>query len=219
MKTTPIAVCCGLLLAACGSQKDASKENFAKAINKHLSSQCIAIDPAWPLSGEGYPVSIEMEGPGQFRPQMEVDKRNRDATRKYDALVQAGVLTERSGTKRIVPLYGSGGPKDVPAKLYDLTDTGKKAQAAMGGKGTALCVGHYKVDMILSFTQPASAFNAIVSEVSYGFSPDDVVEWAKSSEVLHAFPSLQQALGVPRRGRTTVLLTSDGWVEGSEFGK
>lgn len=207
------------LLAACSSSKDASNSNFATVINAHYTKHCgITIQPGGMMGGyKAYPASVALVEPSQFMSAAVVKKRNDANTARFDALVQAGLLSVKDGTTT-PNNFGFGPSKPVPAKVYSLTDAGKKAlvdQQSM--KGTKLCAGHYKVDDVVRFTPPASAMGATVSTVSYTFSPTNVPSWATSDSVNKAFPHLAQLMATKQKTQTDLVLASDGWIEASDF--
>ncbi|OXJ06753.1 hypothetical protein CFB45_37455 [Burkholderia sp. HI2500] len=170
------------------------------------------------MGGNAYPITVTLQTPNNFTKPEQTAKQNADATRPYEVLVKAGLLSARDGTTKETPLFGTG-PKDVPAKIYNLTDEGKKALANPDGKGTDLCAGHYKVDEVVRFTQPSNALGSTMSEVSYTFSTVDVPAWAKSDEVRQVYTGLASQLADHQKGRTMLVLASDGWIDASDFGK
>lgn len=217
IRTCILAVGVAALLAACGSAKDASNGNFAKVINAHYAKRCqIEIDPAG-FGADAYPASVALVEPSQFVSADVAKKQNDQKTAKFDVLVKAGLLTVADGTTTQSG-WGIGANKKVPAKVYSLTDAGKKALVDQEGKkGTKLCAGHYQVDDIVRYTPPASAMGATISTVSYTFSPTDVPSWAKSDAVNKSFPYLAQQMAEKQKGHTDLVLASDGWIESSDF--
>jgi hypothetical protein len=213
------SVMVAVMLTGCGSSKDATNSNFENAINTHLAKTCVTVVPGGFMDGNTWPVSIALQTPNNFRSPQQADRQNTEATRSYDVLVKIGLLTVRDGTTKEQPMFGFGGPKDVPAKVYDLTADGKKALADRGGTGKALCAGHYKVDSVVRFTEPANAMGSTISQVTYTFSAVDVPDWAKSTEVRQVYTGLAPRLADHQTGQTTLVLASDGWIDASDFGK
>ncbi|WP_186080572.1 hypothetical protein [Burkholderia gladioli] len=207
-----------VLLTACSSSKDANNSNFEKAINTHLAKTCVSIKPGGFMVGNTYPIAIALESPNSYRSQQQTDKLNADNTRPLEVLVKAGLLSVKDGTTKPSWTFVAT-PKEVPAKIYNLTDDGKKALANPDGKGTDLCAGRYKVDEVVRFTQPSNAMGSTMSEVSYTFSTVDVPAWAKSDEVRQVYTGLASQLADHQKGRTMLVLASDGWIEASDFGK
>lgn len=198
-----------LLLTACGSASDASKGNFAKAINAELAKRCISINPGGLLmSGNTYPLSaaVSVAGKQGYRTTSEAEAKEANQKRfgKADALVDAGLLAMSEAP--VKPLFGQD---MVPGRVYTLTDAGKKVQQRPDYSG--LCVGHYKVDEIVDFTVPGSAMGTTISRVNYTYSPSGVASWASRDAVKAAFPDLESKLAKGRAGRATMVLKNDGW--------
>lgn len=217
-KTALSSLVLATLLCACSSSKDANEANFEKAINAHLAKTCATIKPGGFMAGNAYPITVALELPNNYRSQAATDKVNTDNTRQLEVLVKAGLFSVKDGTTKPSWSFGAT-PKEVPAKIYSLTDEGKKALANPSGKGTELCAGHYKVDKIIRFTQPSNAMGSTMSEVSYTFVPVDVPAWAKSDEVRQVYTGLSLMLGGTQSGRSVLILANDGWIEASDFGK
>jgi hypothetical protein len=200
-------VLAAVLLSACNSPKDANDSNFEKAVNAHFARRCITMTPSGfsdlKRQNETYPVIVVP------------DPRLGD-TSLYEILVKAGILSAKDGTTKVKQMFG--GEKEFPAKFYDLTDTGKKALVDQNGKNLDLCIGHYKVDKIIRFTEPSSAFGPTVSEVSYTYSPTGVPDWIKSPEVQQSY-GLSKALADGQNGRIGLVLASDGWIVSGDLDK
>ncbi|KVL28714.1 hypothetical protein WS97_25550 [Burkholderia territorii] len=220
MKTNTVffSVAVAILLAACGSKKDASNSNFKEAIDAHLAKSCVTVRPGGFMGGDAYPISVTLHVPDNFTSPQQTAERNADSTRPYEVLVKAGLLTTKDGTTKQVSMFGSG-PKDVPTRIYDVTDAGKKVLADPNGKGTGLCAARYKVDEVVRFTEPSNAMGSTMSEVSYTFSPIDIADWAKSTDIQQVYTGLASELADHQKGRTMLVLASDGWIDASDFGK
>jgi len=204
------------LLVACSSSKDASNGNFEKALDAHFARDCITIQ-AFVISADGhsYPMTVQLQEKNAFTTQAQLDQNNANTTRPLDVLAKAGVLSVSDGTKKVKPMFG-GADVTVPTKAYTLTDAGKKA--IVGPDSTAMCVGHYKVDEVVRFTQPNNAMGKTISEVSFTVSPVDVPDWAKSPDVQTVY-GLQNKLADHTKATRTVVLASDGWIDANDFGK
>lgn len=212
-KTVIVSLVSALALVACNSAQDASDSNFQKALDAHFQKSCIWIKPS---TENGYPVTVDLQQKkNTFFTQAQVDENNANAMRPLEVLVKAGLLTVKDVVRKEKAMFG--GDVDVPAKVYDLTDIGRKAGANTGD--TVLCIGHYKVDGIIRFTQPGSTTGQTVSDVSYTSSPVDVPDWARSAEMQKAYPSLAQTLAEHQNGTRRLILASDGWVDAEDFGK
>ncbi|WP_244818593.1 hypothetical protein [Caballeronia sp. Lep1P3] len=202
------------LLAACGSPKEASNSNFEKAINKHYAKDCITIHPfAASADGRSYPITVALQEKAPYQQQAQVDQSNALTTSSFDALVDAGVLSVATGTKQR-KAWLSEKEFTVPAKIYSLTDAGKKA--LVQPDGADLCVGHYKVDDVTRFSEPSNALGHTISEVAFTMSAVDVPDWAKNDKVAKQY-RLDQALAPHIKGNRTLVLASDGWIDSADF--
>jgi hypothetical protein len=216
MKTSIIVpALLALMLTACSSPKDANNANFEKAIDAHFAKDCITIQPfVMSANGQNYPMTVDLQQKNAFITQAQVDQNNANATRPLDVLVKAGVLSVSDGTKKEKPMFGTG-EITVPTRIYTLTDAGKKASV---GSSTAMCVGHYKVDEVVRFTQPNNALGQTVSDVSFTVSPVDIPEWAKGSDVQSMY-GLGSKLGDHIKASRTLVLASDGWIDANDFSR
>lgn len=87
---------------------------------------------------------------------------------------------------------------------YTLTDTGKKA-------GPHLCYGHREVTSIDSYTSPALSNGFTETQVTYHYKIEDMPMWAKTPQVLEAYPKLAEESTGHATGTATLALTGVGW--------
>lgn len=208
---------CAILLAACGSKKDASESNFSEVLNNHFARGCVQVDPGNVFGSHSYPASVEMIEPGMFYSKRMSDEENVRATAPFNALVSAGLLTVKD--EEVQAKYGPKG-KMASAKIYSLTADGSKALADQHGKkATAFCAGHLKVKSIVRFTPPSDALGHTISEVVYTLAAVDVPAWAASKEVAVAFPRVKNMLTTEQKGQATLILANDGWVMSEDFSR
>ena len=201
------------MLAACSKPTDATKENFAKVIGAGLSGECAAavvidnglsLNPTFSYNGGyvvsltngGYPATVWWVKPG-------------DLLQRLDALVSAGVLTRKDLPD---PDVGHRAPYDrlrghQQERQYALTDEGRKA---LLGKMN-FCAAHYKLDEVVNFTAPASAFGQTVTTVTISVSTQDAPAWAHSGTLAAAFPDLAPALQARAKIDVPMVLMNDGW--------
>lgn len=203
------AIGVALLLAACSSANDASKGNFAKAINAQLAERCISVNPGGLLmNGNAYPLSAPVKTAGKYGfetiTEAQAKTANDQEFAKADALVKVGLLAEKDAP--VKPMFGK---EMVPGRVYTLTDEGKKA--LQRADYSALCVGHYKVDEVVDFTVPGNAMGATISEANYTYSPTGVASWATNDAVKTAFSGLASELASGQKGRATMVLKNNGW--------
>lgn len=216
-----LAVCTGaVLLSGCSDPKKASDGNFKTAINAYLEKQPLCINapnsstkPAGQEKGRGafpayLPTPTRPAGQQLFQMQ----------SKPFDALVKAGLLTARSGSIDYRNTWSmSQDSSKLAVKIYDLTDAGRKAlsKAADGGPfGEKFCYGTAEVDEVTQFTEPSPAFGATVSSAAYTYHVKDQAGWASDPTVQEAFPSLKRATGDKLEGKTNLVLTNNGWVDG-----
>lgn len=72
---------------------------------------------------------------------------------------------------------------------------------------------------LVRFTEPSNAMGSTVSEVAYTFSLVDVADWAKCADVQQVYTGLASQLADHQKGRTMLMLASDGWIDVSDIGK
>ena len=104
-----------------------------------------------------------------------------EGAKKMDALLAAGLLTkdEERGLKE---------------NRYSLTPYGNK----VGGR---FCYGHRVISAVDSFTPPVLEKGYRNTIATYHFTMEDVPTWAKSDQVLKAFPNMAKATsGTPVQG-------------------
>ena len=176
-----------LAVAGCGDEKTASKENFSKALDRHLASHCLFITPSVGLTA--YPASIDAG----------------TDTSRFDALAAAGLLAASSSSAEHPGPLGIGTVR-TETKTYSLTDAGRSAfQAGTGG----FCVGHYEVVSVDGFTAPTASGGRTVSEVSYTVKPD-LADWAANPAVQDRYGA--QLAAVHQTGdKAELVLLDSGW--------
>ncbi|MEG8058496.1 hypothetical protein QP150_19185 [Sphingomonas sp. 22L2VL55-3] len=144
-----------------------------------------------------------------------------DRTRSFDALVKSGLASTSTGTIESDSSWG-GSKTKLAVKIYNLTEQGQKAfvKSPDGNPyGNDFCYGTPAVSEVTQFTEPSAAFGATMSSVAYTYHVNDQAGWATNPAMVEAFPILKQATGDKLEGKTTVVLTNNGWVDsrGSKF--
>ena len=112
-------------------------------------------------------------------------------TRQMDALAVAKMV---EGTR--APL--------LHITRYTLTDSGTKA-------GKNFCYGQRQVTGILASTPPALANGFTETVVDYHYKIADMPVWAKTPQVLAAFPKMAQEASGTATDKATLALTGVGW--------
>ena len=108
-----------------------------------------------------------------------------------DALAAAGLLRSLED-------------RDIHVKRYELTPFGQRVNPRF-------CYGHRVVTSIEGFTPPATVDGQQTSQVTYHYKMMDVPGWANSDAVRKAFPLFVQQTADNPEGKTTVVLTVNGW--------
>jgi hypothetical protein len=196
------------LLTGCGSAKEASKGNFEKAINAKLEKQCIDLQvrTAFTSSSHEFPLSVATVQTGRGMSAERAAESNAQSLGPLDALAKVGLVTASDGQ---VKELGWGGNKEVPGKIYSLTDAG--AKALRDRKSTVFCAGRYQVAEVVSFTEPGNAMGVTISRVKYTVKAVDVPAWANDEAIKSAFPQIQQHIEDKTERNATLVLQNDGW--------
>jgi len=203
IRTITLAIAALAALSACGSSKEASKANFAKAIDAHYAANCAAFDFSMGTrlfakfsDGGGFPVSVA-DG-------IEAGHPEKHMGAPFEAIEKVGLLTSKP-TEVQAGLFGA----KLPGKEYSLTDAGTKALSKPGR--SSFCVGHRKVDEVVQFSEPSSGMGQTVSQAKYTYTVVDVPAWANDPAVRAAFPELAEVLKPKKEARVDLVLMNDGW--------
>ncbi|MEC5505047.1 hypothetical protein P9911_004190 [Klebsiella oxytoca] len=160
MKKTSLHISLALIatasLAGCDTANDMSNENFEKAINEILENYCIPL-----LTGYSFPV-VDILFSTEYQYHNRFDKLN--------ILVKAGLL---SAEKEDIIKYRK------KAKLYTYKLTKEGERYIMKKTHGIFCIGKYKVQKIINFTEPSDKLGRMLSRVNYTYSPSEVPAWAK----------------------------------------
>jgi hypothetical protein len=176
-----------VLLAGC-KKTDDSKANFTAALNRYYAQQPACL---WPDA---------------IRFPVQADTSDASKTQRYDALVDAGLLTRSTAEKKVFIL----GSHQV--NNYDLSDKGRSTwtpDQQQPGYGN-FCYGIMKVTSLDSYT-PTAAQPDATTTVSYHASLTGAPSWAQSPETQTAFPQVKADLSQPVVTSATLTDTSGGW--------
>ena len=204
-------------LAGCSSPIAANKVNFARDINASLARSCFAIEPSTGLSlGESYPLTVPYAQNWANAAQQAAAKAAAEAGKttefvQLDALVKAGLLTEREATLKG---YFEGAmivPGQEPARVYSLTALGKHYLEPETGGSIAFCAGHETVDHVTKYTTPTAEEGMTVSTALYTYKITGVPVWARSPIVRAAFPALAHDLAAPHENSAMLVSKNNGW--------
>lgn len=195
-----------ITLSGCNNPKAASKENFAKILSQYVSDHPYKLGES--LFGSSY-CTIDL-----FQVPHEGYVTNGIPSWKdYEALKNAGILTSKVVEER------DGGSGKTTVIQYDFTDKGRQIAKQKNGKSYSLPYCQVAFKEVTSFTEPADAFGAKVSQVSYTFAIEKVDDWVNHPDILQQYPIAKQILdsvGQPRNSQRTLVLTNEGWSTGEK---
>jgi hypothetical protein len=94
--------------------------------------------------------------------------------------------------------------RDIRASRYTPTPAGERA-------APRFCYGHRVVSSIDSFTAPAAANGFAETQVVYHYTIEEIPVWAKSDDVLKAFPTMAHQVSGTATDKATLASTMAGW--------
>jgi hypothetical protein len=185
-----------LALSACSSnKKEATTENFAKAVSSALEcrdAQCYRIDD---LPAE-YPVA-----------KIKALRGVSGGPDGLEALAHAGVLIETDTTVKVGNVSAD---VRVPGKRFEKAEAGKEF---IDDKGH-LCYGRLALDRIVSWTTPTATAGVSETVATYQYRLDGLPDWARQPDVQKAWPDIAKL--VAGTGHTPMRMplvqTEDGWI-------
>lgn len=92
----------------------------------------------------------------------------------------------------------------IHASRYTVSDAGARF-------APRFCYGHREVTSIDSFTPPAVAKGFNQTTINYHYEMKEVPVWAKTADVLAAFPEMAEATNGQPTGKITLGQTPAGW--------
>jgi len=211
----PTIAFCILIFPGCSNPKDANKKNFKIAINKFLEKEpvCIRI-PYGDTQSNGrdsssFPRYIAKNEQDQYL------HADRDEN-QFNTLVDIGLMKVEDSSIEVEQLF-SRKKNNIPVHAYSLSDLGKKLVS--NNDNSQFCYGIPTVDEVTQFTEPSSmmGMGVTMSYVKYRYHIKDIPPWAKNKKVREAFEKIQQDLSENLDGETTLILSSEGWVNDSEI--
>ncbi|HVW77691.1 MAG TPA: hypothetical protein VHB45_08765 [Alloacidobacterium sp.] len=110
---------------------------------------------------------------------------------RMDALTDAGLLKHSNDLNASI-------------NFYALTPAGERA----GGR---FCYGHREVTSIDSFTPPEKVNGMLQTHVTYHYKMMEVPVWARTDQMLKAFPDMANALSGNATGENTLANAGVGW--------
>jgi hypothetical protein len=124
-------------------------------------------------------------------PRFPIGTSNNSEIKQFDSLVKAQLLSVAQEPA-------------IHVSRYSVTTTGARF-------APRFCYGHRAVTAIDSFTPPAQANGFPETHVTYRYILQDVPVWAKTPEVLAAFPAMARATADESTAQATLAGTLAGW--------
>lgn len=218
-----------IFISACSSPKDATKENFFKAltnsdpvalINEDRSSNtgniCSLNFHKSTFDPNKYYVSA-VESPdgykvvqGWFTPDDAQDNLLR-----LEALHSAGLLERGVADAQVSRGWKNNSEAKIVTLTYSLSKKGTKLFQPGGIDNLYISYCQPTIKEVLSFSEPAPMTGEVHSKVKYSYSVKNFEDWARTPQMIAAFPGIRhdfESLSSPKEGATNVLLTGEGWV-------
>lgn len=189
-----------VLISACDDPKEASEDNFKRAIQEYL-------DRTYPKC------YVKTELP------VVIDSNYFGAKEKLQALAKLGLVSE-SQVKIEKTTFGNK-KNLVFAPSFELTKEGEKyftpnVAKTMGGQVLGgFCIGKANVKDIGSFSEPSEMHGHRISRVNYTYEVSNLPEWATAPEITSVLKELKadvESHTVPIKKRDFLVLTNNGWV-------
>lgn len=114
------------------------------------------------------------------------------------------VMTKQMNSLVDAQLLKVTSERELHVSRYTTTDAGARV-------APSFCYGHRNITTIDSFTPPTPTNGFPETQVTYHYTMQDVPVWAKSAEVLAAFPDMAHATSGTATGKATLAGTIAGW--------
>lgn len=116
---------------------------------------------------------------------------SRKEAQQMEALMKSGLLTRQEDLT-------------IHVNRYSLTPAGQRATARF-------CYGHRHITGIDSSTPPVKKDGFPETQVTYKYVLEDVPVWARTPQVIQAFPQLKEQLSGDATDKATLAQTLAGW--------
>ena len=113
-------------------------------------------------------------------------------------------MTKQMDTLVAAQLLKVSVERDIHASRYTTTDAGARV-------APRFCYGHRNITAIDSFTPPTPTNGFPETQVTYHYTMQNVPVWAKSTEVLAAFPDMATKTSGTASDKATLAGTITGW--------
>lgn len=207
----PVGVAFSILaLFACNDPKDANEKNFTKVINELIRDTAACFDDR-AVGGTGmtatgkpyfhFPLSLASD------PTTGMSYRDKNAIGHLNSFVDAGLLNASDEMVEWKNIMGQ--VRQVPGRVYTLTDEGKKWHHSDGAG--RFCYGVAEVDEITSFTEPSDAGGRTMTSVKYTYKVDDLADWTEHDYFAPMREKVEASEDSPVPGTISLILTNNGW--------
>lgn len=200
-------------VSGCSDGKQASKKNFAGAIerwiseNKDKAALCLGLDSGRERGSQDALVLDQ---------QSSDDKKALDA---MDVLAANGLLRREEKTEKSwfeVRRLAMFTPTEKGRALI-LSRT--KNQPGLGEFTVrSLCVGRLELVNVGNYTEPADFNGLRVSHVHASFRYADLPAWVKDARVMAYWPDAKRAAAGDFKQTVTMVLTGNGWLQAEQRG-
>lgn len=182
----------GLFAWTIGCKKPIDRAGFEAAINKSFADRHVCV---WPE-----PIKLPAE----------VDPEKDDRIRSFQALTDAGLLSQVSDEKKRLLAHQVNVLH--PVNTYDLSDQGHSSWTSdqtRPGYGN-FCFGHFNVTAIDHAT-PNDPSNPTQYTVTYHYEVEGIPHWATTPESMRAFPTIAADTSIQTATATLAKGADGGW--------
>jgi len=188
------ALLTSFIISCSPDPKEATSENFTKAINEAIKEK------------------------GNF-----ISDRIFDGDRKLfksAGLIEIYTeLEEKQDFLSFIERRKDNNPEMVEVEKYRLTELGKKYNKEKI-LGSGFCYGNSEVVEIKNFTEPTNMGGYTVSHVKYTFKINNIPEWVHVLKKKYKWMEKDiNSSKTPLSGKATLILTNTGWVHETLFAK
>ena len=142
------------------------------------------------------------------------DSKNR--YQKLESLTKLGIFTKKTAQEPVIDIWSKKPINNTfyIISQYNVTDSGKKYISITDGPAISdvkLCYGHRQVSQIVNYTEQNS-MGQNIAQVKYNFKFVDEPSWINNTDILTAFPEIDNAINKSDKSSISVLIkTNNGW--------
>lgn len=202
-----------LTLVSCSSSKDASKENFTKAINKDILHSRKCLKYSYPLKFESDQRDVKDFGnltQDDLNMNLALEKVGLLKSTNFDYTPRFSWANARTDEAEYIK---SGSPK-YTGKEFSITETGKQYQII--DKLPMICyTGGREVTEIIEFTEPVESNGAKVATVRYKYKNINTPNWIQDESIAAELAKYKKTNLIlfddVLLDKTEMILTNEGW--------